>query len=62
MDGSRYAAEQTQSTNVSAVALPGIYGTLGSPASGNMPGARKNAATWTDSSGNFWLFGGSEDI
>jgi len=62
MGGSRYAAEQTQSTNVSAVALPGIYGTLGSPASGNMPGARKNAATWTDSSGNFWLFGGSEDI
>jgi len=37
---------------------PGVYGTLGTPAAGNIPGGRDNAATWTDSSGNFWLFGG----
>jgi N-acetylneuraminic acid mutarotase len=39
-------------------AAPGVYGTLGTPAAGNIPGARDSAATWTDSSGNFWLFGG----
>jgi Chitobiase/beta-hexosaminidase C-terminal domain/FG-GAP-like repeat len=35
-----------------------VYGTLGSPAPGNLPGARWFASGWTDSSGNFWLFGG----
>ncbi len=39
--------------------LPGVYGTLGLPAATNVPGGRSNATTWTDSSGNFWLFGGS---
>jgi len=34
------------------------YGTRGSPASSNSPGARQNAVTWTDAEGNFWLFGG----
>jgi len=37
---------------------PGVYGTLGVPAAGNIPGSRYTSATWTDSSGNFWLFGG----
>ena len=37
---------------------PGIYGTLGTAAAGNIPGGRDSAATWTDSKGNFWLFGG----
>jgi hypothetical protein len=48
----------------------GVYGTLGTPAASNIPGARGgdpnvtyidpggNAVAWTDSSGNFWLFGG----
>lgn len=36
----------------------GIYGTLGTPAPGNIPGARLEAMSWTDASGNFWLFGG----
>ena len=36
----------------------GVYGTLGSPAAGNIPGSRQNAAGWTDPKGNFWLFGG----
>jgi N-acetylneuraminic acid mutarotase len=38
---------------------PGVYGTLGTPAAGNIPGARTGAASWTDNSGHFWLFGGS---
>jgi N-acetylneuraminic acid mutarotase len=37
---------------------PGVYGALGQPAAGNTPGSRNGAATWTDSSGNLWLFGG----
>ena len=37
----------------------GVYGTLGSPAPGNIPGSRGGAGTWTDSSGNLWLFGGN---
>jgi Galactose oxidase, central domain/Kelch motif len=36
----------------------GVYGTLGIAAAGNVPGARSDAVSWTDPSGNFWLFGG----
>ncbi len=36
----------------------GVYGTLGVPAAGNTPGARNGAASWKDSSGALWLFGG----
>ena len=36
----------------------GTYGTLGTAAAGNIPGARVGSATWTDGSGNVWLFGG----
>ena len=37
---------------------PGVYGTLGVPAQANTPSSRAYASGWTDSSGNFWLFGG----
>ena len=36
----------------------GVYGTEGTPAAGNVPGARFAAASWKDGTGNFWLFGG----
>ena len=36
----------------------GVYGTLGSASAANAPGARYSASSWTDSSGNLWLFGG----
>jgi len=36
----------------------GVYGTLGTPAPGNIPPGRAGAVTWTDASGNLWLFGG----
>ena len=42
----------------STVNQPGIYGTQGTASSSNIPGAREAATSWTDSSGNFWLFGG----
>jgi Chitobiase/beta-hexosaminidase C-terminal domain/Galactose oxidase, central domain len=40
------------------VGNPGIYGKSGTPAAGNIPGGRNEAMNWTDSNGNFWLFGG----
>jgi N-acetylneuraminic acid mutarotase len=36
----------------------GVYGTLGTSASSNVPGARKAATSQVDSSGRLWLFGG----
>jgi N-acetylneuraminic acid mutarotase len=39
----------------------GSYGTLGVPASSNVPGARQATAVWVDASGNFWFFGGFGD-
>lgn len=38
---------------------PGSYGTKGVPASTNMPGARRDAVSWVDATGTFWLFGGN---
>jgi len=37
----------------------GIYGTRGTAAPTNVPGARMYSYSWTDSSGNLWLFGGT---
>jgi Chitobiase/beta-hexosaminidase C-terminal domain len=36
----------------------GVYGTKGVPQAGVYPGNRDGAASWTDSKGRFWLFGG----
>lgn len=36
----------------------GVYGTQNVPSSLNVPGARYDAASWTDAAGNMWLFGG----
>lgn len=38
---------------------PGTYGTQGLAEVGNVPGAVQTALSWTDPSGNFWLFGGN---
>jgi PKD repeat protein len=38
---------------------PGVYGTQYVPPILSNPGARQGAITWTDASGNQWLFGGS---
>ena len=37
---------------------PGVYGTVGEPSTGNVPGARYFSVSWIDSGGNLWLFGG----
>jgi hypothetical protein len=38
---------------------PGVYGTIGIGSMDDVPGARELAVSWTDSSGNLWLFGGA---
>jgi hypothetical protein len=52
--------EWTWMSGSNTVNQPGVYGTLGVPAAGNVPGARYQPVSWTDSSGNLWLFGGRE--
>ncbi|MGC1462912.1 MAG: kelch repeat-containing protein [Terracidiphilus sp.] len=47
------------STVTPGLGLPGVYGNLGIAAIGNIPGGREMATGWIDSSGNFWLFGGT---
>jgi len=37
----------------------GVYGTKGVASSSNVPGTRAFSASWTDASGNLWLFGGN---
>jgi N-acetylneuraminic acid mutarotase len=37
----------------------GTYGTQGTAAAGNAPGARAGSVSWFDGSGKLWLFGGS---
>ncbi|HEV2327150.1 MAG TPA: kelch repeat-containing protein [Terracidiphilus sp.] len=36
----------------------GVYGTQGTTSISDVPGARSSAVSWTDKSGNLWLFGG----
>jgi N-acetylneuraminic acid mutarotase len=37
---------------------PGVYGSQGTADAANKPGGRQYSVSWTDASGNFWLFGG----
>ena len=38
---------------------PGMYGTLGTEAAGNVPGGRDSAVGWVDLAGNLWMMGGN---
>lgn len=51
-------SEWTWISGSSSTNQPGVYGTLGTPAAGNMPGARGGNINWVDGQGNLWLFGG----
>jgi hypothetical protein len=49
-------------TGFEFVNAPGVYGTEGEAMASNppaTPGARRQPIAWTDSAGNFWLFGGN---
>jgi N-acetylneuraminic acid mutarotase len=52
------SASWTWKSGSSSTNQAGSYGSKAVAATSNTPGSRENAATWTDSSGNFWLFGG----
>jgi len=58
MSGSSTFGQSIQYCEGDDCGRAGVYGTLGTPAPGNVPGGRTKAASWTDSNGNFWLFGG----
>jgi hypothetical protein len=53
------AGQWTWMSGSNVIYQAGTYGTLGMAASSNVPGARSGAVSWTDKSGNFWLFAGS---
>jgi N-acetylneuraminic acid mutarotase len=57
MGGSSAVPQSCANTN--QCGQSGVYGALGTPAAGNMPGARDGSVSWTDASGNLWLFGGN---
>jgi hypothetical protein len=38
--------------------VSGVYGTKGTGTTSTTPGARRAAAVWVGSNGDFWLFGG----
>jgi len=59
---SETANEWTWISGSSTVGALGVYGTLGVPSASNVPGSRNGASSWTDSKGNFWLFGGSGSL
>lgn len=42
----------------SSINSAGVYGTIGTPSTSNIPGARRGAATTIDSIGNLWMIGG----
>lgn len=55
---SKFKAQWTMVSGSSTAGQNGIYGTKGTPAPANTPGARDGAVSWTDMSGNLWIFGG----
>jgi N-acetylneuraminic acid mutarotase len=57
MSGSSTAA-CGQSSSENWCSQDGVFGAMGVPAIENVPTSRSNASSWTDVSGNFWLFGG----
>ncbi len=48
-------------SNFNVYARPGVYGSQGQFASGNLPGGRFDSIYWTDKSGNEWVFSGFGD-
>lgn len=42
----------------SGIDMPAVYDLVAVPPVANQPGGRRDAVTWTDTSGNLWLFGG----
>jgi hypothetical protein len=56
------SAQWTWMSGSSVADAAGVYRVQGVEDSGNVPGARRSAAAWTDASGNLWLFGGMDTL
>ena len=56
------SSEWTWVSGSDVTGAAGSYGTQGTAAAGNVPGARTAANAWTDQSGKLWLFGGTTTI
>ncbi len=56
------AEEWTWVSGANVANQHGTYGTLGTAAPDNVPGARAQGATWIDATGSLWLFGGGYDV
>jgi hypothetical protein len=54
------AGEWTWASGSNVCCQTGVYGTLGIAAVTNVAGARYRTSSWIDSSGTFWLFGGTD--
>jgi N-acetylneuraminic acid mutarotase len=52
------SGQWTWMTGSNVANADGTYGTQGTAAAGNVPGARSSPVSWADSGGNLWLFGG----
>ncbi len=50
--------EWTWMSGRDSTSQPGNYGALGVSSPSNVPGARYASVSWTDNTGNLWLFGG----
>ncbi|HNO32145.1 MAG TPA: kelch repeat-containing protein, partial [Anaerolineales bacterium] len=53
-----YAGQWTWVDGSNVGGQAGVYGTEDTPDANNVPGIRYGAVSWTDASGNLWLFGG----
>ena len=61
LSGQTNATEWTWMGGSDTTGANGVYGTQGSSSPSNVPGARDDAVSWTDSKGNLWLFGGEKE-
>jgi len=58
MGGSSTVPAKCAGSSTENCGQPGVYGAIETPSTLNFPGGRYSATQWTDSSGDFWLFGG----
>lgn len=58
-DSNVQSVEWVWTAGSGTASLSGLYGRKGVANSANLPGGRSGAVSWTDASGNLWLFSGS---
>jgi N-acetylneuraminic acid mutarotase len=56
--GKNFAQNFTWVRGSNTSSITGTYAGMGAPSTSANPGGRHGCATWTDASGNLWLFGG----